>query len=106
MQKGVIPLTCSYNERGAVEEIKTHRKEIDAIDKQLVALLNQRAYHSLVIRDAKPEVGMALYDPKREVEILKKVYDANNQEKGPLYNDHIREIYESILRVMKEIPSL
>lgn len=85
------------------EEIQNHRTQIDEIDKQLVSLLNQRAEHSLAIRALKPEAGMGLYDPKREEEIFDKVYGFNE---GPLYNDNLREIYQGILKVMKETPSL
>ena len=46
---------------------------------------------------------MGLYDPKREEEIFEKV-DSYNE--GPLYNENLREIYASILKVMKEPPSV
>ena len=47
----------------AFEEIEKHRAEIDAIDQKLVALLNERAGHSLDIRALKPDAHMGLYDP-------------------------------------------
>ena len=46
---------------------------------------------------------MALYDPKREEEIITKICAYNE---GPLYNEHLREVYTTILKVMKEAPSL
>ena len=63
----------------AFEEIEKHRAEIDAIDQKLVALLNERAGHSLDI--------VATYN------------------EGPLYNENLTEIYRGILKVMKEVPS-
>ena len=86
-----------------LEKIEEHRAKIDEIDKQLVELLNRRAGHSLVIRGLKPGAKMGLYDPKREEEIFEKVDGYNN---GPLYNENLREIYASILKVMKETPSV
>lgn len=83
--------------------IEEHRAEIDEIDRQIVELLNERALHSLQIRDLKPGAKMGLYDPRREEEIIQKVAKANN---GPLYSEHLREIYTAILKVMKEAPSL
>ena len=68
-----------------------------------VALLNKRAGHSLVIRGLKPGAHLGLYDPKREEEIFAKV---NGYNEGPLYNENLREIYASILKVMKETPSV
>lgn len=90
-------------ENSAFAEIQEHRDQIDAIDQQLVALLNERARHSLDIRALKPDAHMGLYDPKREEEIFERVYGYND---GPLYNDNLRAIYEGILKVMKEAPSL
>lgn len=90
-------------ENNALDQIQEHRTEIDVIDKQVVQLLNERARHSLAIRGLKPDARMGLYDPKREEEIFEKVYGYNE---GPLYNDNLREIYQGILKVMKETPSL
>lgn len=84
-------------------EIQKHREQIDAIDRELVALLNKRAGHSLVIRGLKPGARMGLYDPKREEEIFATI-DSYNE--GPLYNENLREIYSTILKVMKETPSV
>ncbi len=87
----------------AFEEIEKHRRSIDEIDEQLVELLNKRAGHSLVIRGLKPEAKMGLFDARREEEILTKVASMND---GPLYNENLREIYSTILKVMKETPSV
>ena len=54
-------------------EIQKHREQIDAIDRELVALLNKRAGHSLVIRGLKPGAHLGLYDAKREEEIFAKL---------------------------------
>ncbi len=84
-------------------EIQEHRAQIDEIDRKIVELINERAVHSLQIRDLKPGAAMGLYDPRREEEILQKVSKFNE---GPLYSEHLREIYTTILKVMKEAPSL
>lgn len=90
-------------DKSNIESIEAHRANIDAIDRQIVDLLNQRAMESLQIRDLKPGAHMGLYDARREEEILTKVSDYNE---GPLYSEHLREIYATILKVMKEAPSL
>lgn len=90
-------------EKSTLEEIEKHREQIDEIDRELVSLLNKRAGHSLVIRGLKPNAHMGLYDPKREEEIFARINDYNE---GPLYNENLREIYETILKVMKETPSV
>ncbi len=76
------------------------RERIDGIDCQLVKLLNERAQCSLDIRALKPEAKWGLYDPKREEEIFANVARCNE---GPLYGDDLREIYEAILHVAKEM---
>lgn len=87
----------------ALTKIQEHRQQIDVLDKQIVDLLNQRAEQSLAIRELKPGAHMGLYDPKREEEIFEKIDGFNA---GPMYNDNLREIYATILKVMKEMPSL
>jgi len=76
------------------------RARIDAIDCQLVKLLNERAQCSLDIRGLKPSARWGLYDPKREEEIFTNVAACNE---GPLFGDDLREIYEAILHVAKEM---
>ena len=90
-------------EKTNLEMIEEHRASIDEVDRKIVTLLNERAMHSLQIRDLKPGARMGLYDPRREEEILRKVGKFNE---GPLYSEHLREIYTTILKVMKEAPSL
>lgn len=84
----------------AQAEIARHRARIDEIDSQLVKLLNDRAIESLAIRDLKPQVHWGLYDPKREEEIFAHLAKVNS---GPLFAENLREIYETILHVMKEM---
>jgi len=76
------------------------RERIDAVDCELVKLLNERAKCSLDIRALKPSARLGLYDPKREEEIFTNVAKCNA---GPLYGDDLREIYEAILHVAKEM---
>jgi len=85
-----------------IQEIQQHRDRIDELDAQIVSLLNERAAESLAIRALKPAAHMGLFDPKREEEIIAKLNEYNE---GPLYADNLREIYTSILKVMKEVPA-
>ncbi|MDA3937564.1 MAG: chorismate mutase [Actinomycetota bacterium] len=88
------------NEKDAQAQIEEHRAQIDEIDCQLVKLLNERGKHSLAIRELKPQVHWGLYDPAREQKIFENLARCND---GPLYSDNLREIYEAILHVMKEL---
>ena len=84
----------------AQQEIAKIRERIDAIDCQLVELLNERAQCSLDIRHLKPQAHWGLYDPKREEEIFANVARCN---KGPLFGENLRKIFANILDVMKEL---
>jgi chorismate mutase len=84
----------------AAARIAEIRERIDAIDCQLVKLLNERAQCSLDIRALKPIAHRGLYDPKREEEIFANIAKCNE---GPLFADDLREIYEAILHVAKEM---
>ena len=78
------------------------RDGIDTIDCKLVELLNERARLALAIRALKPDANLSLYDPKREEEIFAHLAECNE---GPLYGENLREIYETLLHVMKELRS-
>jgi chorismate mutase len=89
------------NNLDAQAQIGEIRERIDAIDCQLVKLLNERAQCSLDIRNLKPQAKWGLYDPKREEEIFGNVAKCNTA--GPLYSDDLREIFEAIVHVSKEM---
>lgn len=84
----------------AQERIANLRAQLDEIDCRLVGLLNERAKIALEIRGLKPEANWGLYDPKREEEIFSNLARCND---GPLYAENLKEIYEAILHVMKEM---
>jgi chorismate mutase len=81
-------------------KIAALRGRIDEVDCRVVALLNERANLALEIRGLKPQVNLSLYDPKREEEIFGNLARCND---GPLFDDNLREVYEAILHVMKEL---
>jgi chorismate mutase len=76
------------------------RARLDALDAQLVALLNERARLSLRVRALKAGAELGVFDPRREAEILERVRSLNA---GPLYDAQLQELYAAILKVMKEV---
>lgn len=77
------------------EKLNKYRKEINEIDENIVNFLNKRAEVVLKIKRLKEDKNVPLYDAKREEELFNNVVKYN---KGPLYNDNIVQIFESILR--------
>ena len=70
------------------------RKRIDLLDESLVRLLNSRAACALEIGRLKREMGIAIYQPEREAEVLGNVQRVNN---GPLDQDAIKRLFERII---------
>ncbi len=75
-------------------EIADWRKKIDDADSRLLALLNERASYSCAIGMIKRERGMALYDPKREREIIARL---SKKTTGPLSPQAVRRLFERII---------
>jgi chorismate mutase len=70
------------------------RKKIDALDEAIVRLLNARAACALEIGRFKKQLGMAIYQPSREHEVLSHVQNVNP---GPLDDGAIRRLFERII---------
>ncbi|MBE0476483.1 MAG: chorismate mutase [Coriobacteriia bacterium] len=87
-------------DRDVEARIAELRGRIDEVDCEIVHLLNERAEVALAIRELKPIVQRALYDPKREEEIFEHLARCNE---GPLFAENLREIYGAVLHVMKEL---
>jgi chorismate mutase len=77
------------------EKLNKYREEINDIDKKIVDLLNKRAVIVMKIKRLKEDKNVPLYDARREEELFDNIIKYN---KGPLYNDNIIQIFESILR--------
>jgi monofunctional chorismate mutase len=82
------------------EKIAELRAKVDEIDRRIVELLNERAQKVIEIINVKKEHGIPLYDPRREEEIFEKIREAN---RGPLYTEAVIDIYETILKWMKNL---
>jgi len=67
---------------------------MDEIDRELVALLNERAENAVAIGQLKEAVGLPVYQPTREAEVLQNVRRAN---RGPLDDEAIARLFERII---------
>ena len=70
------------------------RQKIDALDEQLVRLLNARAACALEIGSVKKNAGLPVYQPSRETEVLRHVQSINP---GPLDDAAVRRLFERII---------
>lgn len=74
--------------------ITEHRKAIDALDAQIVRLLNERTKHVLEIGKLKHKDGEEIYAPHRELAVFNRVCKLNQ---GPIPDESIRAIYREIM---------
>lgn len=70
------------------------RDGIDAIDKQLLELLNRRASLANQIGSIKRQEGSQVFRPEREAQVINKLQSANL---GPLKEDNIANIWREIM---------
>ena len=70
------------------------RDRIDAIDRLVILLLNERAVCATHIGTIKRHHGLSVYTPAREDEVLRNVMAANP---GPLTDQAARRLYERII---------
>ena len=84
----------------AIEKLADCRRNIDRIDLQLVALLNERTRIVEQIGEIKREFAMPVYEPKREDQVYRNVAHGNH---GPLTVDAIKRIFERIMDEMRTL---
>lgn len=75
--------------------IKERRAEIDAIDDELLRLLNARASLALRVGETKKSAGLSLCDSKREREVIERACRTND---GPLNERSVARLFRSIIR--------
>ena len=75
-------------------DLEDLRKRIDLLDESLVRLLNARAACALEIGRLKRELGVPIYQPDREAQVLRNVQSVNN---GPLDQPAIKRLFERII---------
>ena len=81
-------------------DIDEWRIEIDRIDELLIDLLNQRSVCAIEIGRIKRQVGLPIYSPSREKEVIEHVTIRNG---GPLDKDAVRRLFERIIDESRRI---
>ncbi len=79
------------------------RGEIDAIDLELLALLNRRTRVVEQIGKVKESVHLPIYEPKREQDVFRNVTENND---GPLGEDALQRIFERIIDEMRSLQKM
>lgn len=75
-------------------DMKSLREKIDQLDKRIVKLLNKRAKYADEIGRVKERLGLEVYSPEREKQVIENVSKENP---GPLTDEAISRVYERII---------
>ena len=85
------------------ERIEEWRRRIDAIDDQILRLLNSRSACVVEIGRIKRALGLPLYSPEREGALLERVLRENP---GPLDGAAVRRLFERIIDESRRLERL
>jgi prephenate dehydrogenase len=83
----------------ATDELTELRRQIAAIDREVLEALNRRLKLFLEVQAHKQESGAPLIDAQREAELLHELTDANS---GPLSERAVQSVFAAVLDVMKQ----
>ena len=73
------------------------RRRIDELDERIVELLNERASCALKIGELKQALGLEIYQPDRESQVLGHVRDHGRALQGPLSPEALTRLFERII---------
>jgi chorismate mutase len=85
------------------EELDALRSQIDAVDREIVRLLNERARLGLDAGKAKLRSGLPITDTDREREVMVRVAMANN---GPLPQEDLLALYRALIETIRRLEEL
>jgi chorismate mutase/prephenate dehydratase len=83
--------------------LQESRAKIDACDRKLVDLLNDRTRMVVDIGRAKDVLGMEVFEPKREESVYRNVQHHNH---GPIPDEALKRIYEQIIEEMRALQGM
>jgi chorismate mutase/prephenate dehydratase len=86
--------------QGTSDDLTPWRERIDAIDRQILDLLNQRARAAQEIGHIKQRLGLPVFRPEREREVIGKVREQNG---GPLREAGVSAIWREIMSACRAL---
>src|SRR5262249_24358633 len=87
-------------ENSGEKTIDDWRIRIDEIDLELVRPFNERTPGAIEIGNIKKRLGLELYSPKREAQVIANVTAVNS---GPLDAEAIRRLFERVIDEARRI---
>jgi chorismate mutase len=91
---GTEPVADAAEVEARRQHVEGLRRRIDELDEALVRLLSARAACALEVGRAKKLLGLEIYQPSREAEVLAHVQRINP---GPLNDAAMKRLFERII---------
>jgi chorismate mutase len=92
--------TPEPSEAPTLEDMDPWRERIDVLDRAMLQIMNERVKCANEIGAVKKKLGLPVYVPSREEEVIRNVLEGN---RGPLSDAAVRRLFE---RVIDETRSL
>lgn len=83
-------------------DLQALREQIDAVDGQLLELLNRRARLALEVGEVKRAEGSVVFRPEREAQVIAGLKSRNP---GPLANDSVAPIWREVMSACRALES-
>ena len=87
-------------DRNQTMDLSDWREKIDAMDREILKLLNERARCVLALAPLKKSAGIPIYEPRREEQVFANIGAHNG---GPLAAEAVRRIFERIIDEMRSL---
>jgi chorismate mutase-like protein len=88
------------NKDEAIAALSSCRERVDAVDRRMIELLNERSRIVTEIGQIKGQARLPIYEPRREDQVYENIA-AYNQ--GPLSSDAAKRIFERIIDEMRKL---
>ncbi|MEY3571952.1 MAG: prephenate dehydratase, partial [Pseudomonadota bacterium] len=82
------------------DKLKPLREQIDALDAQLLTLLNERAKVAQQVGHVKAETNAPVFRPEREAQVLARVAKNNP---GPLHSSDLQSIFREVMSACRAL---
>ena len=96
-------MTPAMTPEDAQRLLAENRAKIDALDRKIVDLLNERTKMAVEIGRAKTVLASPVVEPRREDNVFRNVTVHN---KGPMPDDALKRIYECIILEMRALQNM
>lgn len=86
--------------QAALKQLEEFRSRIDAVDRSILLLLNERTRVVEEIGRVKQKAHLPIYEPRREDQVYDNVTRHNT---GPLTEQAVRRVFERIIDEMRGV---